>query len=56
MNLNTIPHPKLTKNYLNNIKIILNDSLFCLYNDFLHNNSYNINVGKALVPSIYKRK
>ncbi|QKX95715.1 MAG: hypothetical protein RP166_7800 [Rapeseed phyllody phytoplasma] len=28
MNLNTIPHPKLTKNYLNNIKIILNDSLF----------------------------
>ncbi|TKA87994.1 MAG: hypothetical protein QS2022_2160 [Candidatus Phytoplasma asteris] len=55
MNLNTIPHPKLTKNYLNNIKIILNDSLFCLYNDFLHNNSYNINVGKNLSLQYIKK-
>ncbi len=46
---------KISINYLKNIKIILNDSLFCLYNDFLHNNGYNINVGKHLSLQYMKK-
>jgi hypothetical protein len=38
------------------MKMILNDSILYLYITFLNNNSYNIYVGKIIIPSIYERK